>query len=31
LVYNRADPLLPDLLICHKRRAAEVLKLVNNL
>jgi 3'(2'), 5'-bisphosphate nucleotidase len=31
LVYNRADPLLPDLLICHKSRAAEVLKLVNNL
>jgi 3'(2'), 5'-bisphosphate nucleotidase len=28
LVYNRADPLLPDLLICHKNRAAEVLKLV---
>ncbi len=28
LVYNRADPLLPDLLICHKSRAAEVLGLV---
>jgi 3'(2'), 5'-bisphosphate nucleotidase len=28
LVYNRADPLLPDLLICHKSRAAEVLALV---
>ncbi len=26
LVYNRADPLLPDLLICHKSRAAEVLQ-----
>lgn len=31
LVYNRADPLLPDLLICHKSRAAEVLKLVRTL
>lgn len=29
LVYNRADPLLPDLLICHKSRAAEVLAMVN--
>ncbi len=29
LIYNRADPLLPDLLICHKSRAAEVLRLVN--
>lgn len=29
LVYNRADPLLPDLLICHKSRADEVLRLVN--
>jgi 3'(2'), 5'-bisphosphate nucleotidase len=28
LVYNRADPLLPDLLICHKSRAAEVLALI---
>ncbi len=28
LVYNRADPLLPDLLICHKDRAAQVLALV---
>ena len=28
LVYNRADPLLPDLLICHKFRAAEILALV---
>ena len=28
LVYNRADPLLPDLLICHTSRAAEVLALV---
>jgi 3'(2'), 5'-bisphosphate nucleotidase len=31
LVYNRADPLLPDLLICHKNRAAEVLALVKAL
>ena len=31
LVYNRADPLLPDLLICHKSRAAEVLALVKGL
>lgn len=31
LVYNRADPLLPDLLICHKHRAAEVLALVRGL
>jgi 3'(2'), 5'-bisphosphate nucleotidase len=29
LVYNRADPLLPDLLICHKSRAADILALVN--
>ena len=28
LAYNRADPLLPDLLICHKSRAAEILALV---
>jgi 3'(2'), 5'-bisphosphate nucleotidase len=31
LVYNRADPLLPDLLICHRNRAAEVLALVKGL
>ncbi|OYU15229.1 MAG: 3'(2'),5'-bisphosphate nucleotidase CysQ [Alphaproteobacteria bacterium PA4] len=31
LVYNRADPLLPDLLICHRSRAAEVLALVRGL
>ena len=31
LVYNRADPLLPDLLICHRSRAAEVLALVRSL
>ena len=31
LVYNRADPLLPDLLICHKARADQVLKLVREL
>jgi 3'(2'), 5'-bisphosphate nucleotidase len=31
LVYNRADPLLPDLLICHRSRAAQVLKLVKDL
>lgn len=28
LVYNRPDPMLPDLLICHKSRAAQVLALV---
>ena len=31
LVYNRADPLLPDLLICHKSRAEQVLQLVRDL
>jgi 3'(2'), 5'-bisphosphate nucleotidase len=31
LVYNRADPMLPDLLICHKSRAAEVLALVRDM
>ena len=31
LVYNRADPLLPDLLICHRGRADEVLRLVREL
>jgi 3'(2'), 5'-bisphosphate nucleotidase len=31
LVYNRADPLLPDLLICHKNRAEQVLRLVRGL
>ncbi len=31
LVYNRADPLLPDLLICHRDRAAEVLGLVRGM
>ena len=31
LVYNRADPLLPDLLICHKSRAAQVLAAVKAL
>ena len=31
LTYNRADPLLPDLLICHKSRAAEVLALVKTM
>jgi 3'(2'), 5'-bisphosphate nucleotidase len=31
LVYNRADPLLPDLLICHRSRAAEILGLVKGL
>lgn len=28
LVYNRANPLLPDLLICHKSRAAQLVGLV---
>ncbi|KPF76644.1 inositol phosphatase [alpha proteobacterium AAP81b] len=28
LVYNCADPSLPDLLICHAARAAEILRLV---
>lgn len=28
LVYNRADPLLPDLLICHRGRAAAILALL---
>lgn len=28
LVYNCADPSLPDLLICHPGRAAQVLRLV---
>ncbi len=31
LVYNRADPLLPDLLICHKNRADQILRLVQTL
>jgi 3'(2'), 5'-bisphosphate nucleotidase len=31
LVYNRADPLLPDLLICHRARAEQVLQLVRDL
>jgi 3'(2'), 5'-bisphosphate nucleotidase len=31
LVYNRADPLLPDLLICHRTRAEQVLALVRTL
>ncbi len=31
LVYNRADPLLPDLLICHAARAGEILALVKTL
>jgi len=28
LVYNCADPWLPDLLICHRHRAADILGLV---
>lgn len=28
LVYNCADPYLPDLLICHRDRAVEVLALI---
>lgn len=31
LVYNCADPWLPDLLICHRHRAAEVLDLVADM
>jgi 3'(2'), 5'-bisphosphate nucleotidase len=31
LVYNRADPYLPDLLICHPEYAARVLELVASL
>jgi 3'(2'), 5'-bisphosphate nucleotidase len=31
LVYNCADPLLPDLLICHKDRAVQVLAMVRAL
>jgi 3'(2'), 5'-bisphosphate nucleotidase len=28
LVYNRPDPMLPDLLVCHRDLAGEVLRLV---
>lgn len=28
LIYNRADPYLPDLLICHRHRASEILGLI---
>jgi 3'(2'), 5'-bisphosphate nucleotidase len=28
LVYNREDPYLPDLLICHKAHAADILALL---
>ena len=31
LIYNRTDPLLPDLLICHRARADEILGLVRGL
>ena len=31
LVYNRADPYLPDLLICRQQYAARVLELVSGL
>lgn len=31
LVYNRADPLLPDLLICHAGRAAEIVAMVRGM
>ncbi|WOK36358.1 3'(2'),5'-bisphosphate nucleotidase CysQ [Sphingomonas sp. C3-2] len=30
LVYNCADPYLPDLLICHSERAAQILELIAN-
>ena len=30
LVYNCADPYLPDLLICHRGRAAQILELIAN-
>jgi 3'(2'), 5'-bisphosphate nucleotidase len=29
LAYNRADPYLPDLLICHRDRAAEIIGLLS--
>lgn len=31
LVYNRSDPSLPDLLICHKEHAARVLEILAGL
>lgn len=31
LVYNRPDPSLPDLLICHKEHAARVLEILAQL
>ncbi|MBY8820779.1 3'(2'),5'-bisphosphate nucleotidase CysQ [Sphingomonas colocasiae] len=31
LVYNCADPWLPDLLICHRHRAAEILAFVADM
>lgn len=31
LIYNREDVYLPDLLICHKSRADEILKLIAEL
>lgn len=30
MIYNRQDTYLPDLLICHKSRAAEILEIVGN-
>lgn len=30
MIYNRQDTYLPDLLICHKSRAAEILRLIGN-
>ena len=29
LVYNNADPYLPDLLVCQQQRAAQVLELLS--
>jgi 3'(2'), 5'-bisphosphate nucleotidase len=31
LIYNRENPYLPDLLICRKEQAAEVLALIADL
>lgn len=30
MIYNRQDTYLPDLLICHKSRAEEILRLIGN-
>lgn len=31
LVYNCADPYLPDILICHKHRAPQLLEMVSEI